>query len=52
MKVDKKERHAPHTPPVDNTSQNHLFRVISNIGPKDVDRPSVVTIRTHHDVWF
>lgn len=41
---------APHTPPVDYTCKNHLLRVVSDVGPKEVYCPSVVTIGTHHDV--
>ena len=27
---------APHTPPVDYTCKNHLLRVVSDVGPKEV----------------
>jgi len=51
------ETYVPSTPPTDHSSDQHLFGIICNVGPKCVDSTSVVTIWTLHDVglgheWF
>jgi hypothetical protein len=44
------EANSPCTPAADNACDQHLLRVIGYIGPDDIYRPPVMTIRALHNV--